>query len=330
MVFTISFKSLGQLIFLYLTLISSIANATTRSSVVSGTFGTAATWSGTVVPTCGDVIIIEAAHTVTISNQYWNTGGCASVPTTIIIRGTLHFTGGGRLILAPGSNVIVEAGGSVTAQNYTGNNNLINLGGTEIWNAGDPVTGGPVSGPWENGNSTLPVKLINFEVQQVSLVNLVSWSTASEINNDYFKVERSRDGENWSFIGEIRGTGNSSIRQNYSLHDNEPLNGRQWYRLIQVDFDGNYEIFNPVMTEFVGVERISVYPNPAKDLVTVMLHEFMAENLYLSDVCGTVMLTEKVAGREQFQFAVSSLIPGFYMLTVSGNGFIQTTRLIIE
>jgi hypothetical protein len=319
------------LVFAFFFLNSVVIQAKTCTSVATGDWGTGATWSCSPAgsPECGDDLIIETGHTVTVSNNYqWHNGGCSSQPTNIIVRGTLHFTGGGRLQLAAGSNITVETGGSITAANYTGNNNLINLGGTEIWNAGSE--GGPVLGPWINGDEVLPVKLISFELFNMGTSIEVKWSTASEINNDYFKVERSRDGENWFSIGTVRGAGNSSSRKDYTLTDYSPLLGEQWYRLVQVDYDGNFEIFDPILVKFTGVERISIYPNPAKDEVTIVLHDFVGNYVVLSDSYGRVINSWILSDVDQLRVPLQDCSPGFYTVNVRGDGFSYASRLIVE
>ena len=87
----------------------------------------------------------------------------------------------------------------------------------------------------------LPVKLSSFLVQKTDNAVKISWSTEQEINSSYFVVERSADGRNWNNIATVNAAGNSSIRMDYSIYDNAPMKGINYYRLKLVDKDGKYD-----------------------------------------------------------------------------------------
>ena len=93
----------------------------------------------------------------------------------------------------------------------------------------------------------LPVELTSFTAECKSGEVICNWSTASEINNDYFSIEKSVDGLNWNEIGNVKGAGNSSIQKNYEFVDESLLaNQKIYYRLKQTDYDGKYEYHGPV------------------------------------------------------------------------------------
>ena len=113
-----------------------------------------------------------------------------------------------------------------------------------------------------DANSTLPIELITFDaVKQERQVEL-SWSTASELNNDYFTIERSADGMTWENVQTILGAGNSTRVLDYSWIDNSSYAGTSYYRLKQTDYDGTTKSFNIVSVEQDEVEELQVYPNP--------------------------------------------------------------------
>ncbi|HSH64990.1 MAG TPA: T9SS type A sorting domain-containing protein, partial [Bacteroidia bacterium] len=117
-----------------------------------------------------------------------------------------------------------------------------------------------------SGLNPLPIELLNFEVTpKESVVELV-WSTASETNNDYFSIERTRDGINFEEIGRIKGAGNSTYLLNYVTTDNAPFQGISYYRLKQTDFDGKFSYSGLKKVEFKSNPDISfnVYPNPSE------------------------------------------------------------------
>lgn len=112
------------------------------------------------------------------------------------------------------------------------------------------------------GGSNLPIELINFEATKQDRQVELSWSTASELNNDYFTIERSADGISWENVQTILGAGNSSRTIDYSWIDNSPYAGISYYRLKQTDYDGKSETFHIVSIEQNEVKELQAYPNP--------------------------------------------------------------------
>lgn len=90
----------------------------------------------------------------------------------------------------------------------------------------------------------LPVELTLFQGNNENNINYINWTTASETNNDYFILEYSTDGENWKEIEIISGAGNSTIQISYSTTHRNFKNGINYYRLKQVDFDGDINTHN--------------------------------------------------------------------------------------
>ncbi|MBX9851230.1 MAG: hypothetical protein K2X86_05660, partial [Cytophagaceae bacterium] len=113
-----------------------------------------------------------------------------------------------------------------------------------------------------NRACTLPVELISFEaVRGKGQVDL-SWTTASEKNNNYFEIERSADGINYEAIGKVWGKGNSSEVTSYGMADPRPLSLTTYYRLVQYDIDGTKNIGPVRIVQASADEEIIVYPNP--------------------------------------------------------------------
>jgi len=112
------------------------------------------------------------------------------------------------------------------------------------------------------GINILPVELTQFLGYANENENLLKWTTASESNNEYFYIEKSTDGINYKKIGEVQGSGNSSVRIDYEFSDAEINNSIVYYRLTQVDFDGtNEQVGTLVMTR--ELKAVTVFPNPA-------------------------------------------------------------------
>ncbi|MFT5166561.1 MAG: hypothetical protein ACI8P3_001793 [Saprospiraceae bacterium] len=117
-----------------------------------------------------------------------------------------------------------------------------------------------------------PVELVRFYATLIADLVELKWETASELNNEGFQLERSIDGEKWDNIAFISGRGTTTELQIYKHIDANPLNGVNYYRLKQMDFDGQFEYSSIVS---VKVERdnnnFSLFPNPAHGAVTLAL-----------------------------------------------------------
>jgi hypothetical protein len=113
-------------------------------------------------------------------------------------------------------------------------------------------------------NTPLPIELISFtaalKVDEVEL----KWSTASELNNDYFTIERTIDLENFDELVTIPGNGTTNAIHHYNMIDPNPAYGRSYYRLKQTDFDGKYTYSDVRVIDYEGPKfsSLSAYPNP--------------------------------------------------------------------
>jgi hypothetical protein len=121
--------------------------------------------------------------------------------------------------------------------------------------------------------AALPVELLEFKATANSAVKNVdlTWVTASEINNDYFVIERSTDANDWSPLDSVDGAGNSNAVLTYHYPDNNPYSGTSYYRLKQRDFDGTTEYSNIEVVNFEGLEIISLFPNPSQGEVSISI-----------------------------------------------------------
>jgi autotransporter-associated beta strand protein len=161
----------------------------------------------------------------------------------------------------------VEGNGSLDATlvfNYVDNSGLTNLGiyrrpsGEVDWieygGTHDPVNKTVTINNWSSfsevtigeKSSPLPVELKDFYGKQHKNDNLIFWSTSSEKNSSHFIVESSIDGINWSFLTNVKGSGNSQTLINYSTID-YGVDMTKYYRLTQYDFDGQNETYHPIV-----------------------------------------------------------------------------------
>jgi hypothetical protein len=117
----------------------------------------------------------------------------------------------------------------------------------------------------------LPVDLLSLKGECVPNQIRLNWETASETNNDYFSIERSIDGINWTEIGKINGAGNSSSSRKYFLDDLNRYNEISYYQLKQHDFSGISRTFSPISVKncIDGNDALSIYPNPAENAINI-------------------------------------------------------------
>ena len=140
-----------------------------------------------------------------------------------------------------------------------------------------PELGSPVIDLIYVGTHPLPVELLAFTAEPLGNKNaLLQWTTASEINNSHFDVERSYDGRTFEGVGKVAGNGNSQHHIEYSYTDASvsKVQNTVYYRLKQVDFDGAYEYSDIRVVRFDAVGndmQLVAYPNPMNDELNVML-----------------------------------------------------------
>ena len=115
----------------------------------------------------------------------------------------------------------------------------------------------------------LPIELAAFVANCSNHTKLLRWTTLSEINNDYFLLEKSLNGLDFEIIAQIQGQGNSNQTINYSYHDDVKHQGTVYYRLIQTDFDGSKQIFPMISVDCSQEPDIKIMPNPFKSVVYV-------------------------------------------------------------
>jgi hypothetical protein len=185
----------------------------------------------------------------------------------------------------------------------------------------------------QNPTYALPVELIYFTAENNNNNALLSWATASEVNNDHFDVERSLDGVNFEKIGQVAGHGNSTITIDYSYTDADisAYNASViYYRLKQVDADGNFTYTN-IATINVGNTQqvfhiISSYPNPFSDHFSVSFYAPVDQPVIVTvyDVSGALISEETISAATGMNvYSVPGalhLASGFYSMNVNAGG----------
>ncbi len=186
----------------------------------------------------------------------------------------------------------------------------------------------------------LPVTLTSFAANVKGADAILTWTTASEINNSGFEVQRSVDGRNFEKAAFVKGAGNSNKALNYSLTDAKAFavakSNVVYYRLKQVDFDGKYAYSQVVRVakNAEAVNALSVYPNPYASAYSVSFtaaKEGMA-TIEMVDLQGKVVATKSAAiinGNNMVPMTeVTNLEAGVYFVRLTVNGETQMTKLV--
>lgn len=225
----------------------------------------------------------------------------------------------------------------------------VNLGGSP---AGDESSGSVTSQTASDFSSNtfsfggitpvaLPVELVEFTATPNGDQVDIYWSTSSELNNDYFVIERSADGINYEIMGEVDGSGTTNELIEYGFVDNQPLYGISYYRLTQTDFDGTQSIFKPITINnesFKAGIEVSIFPNPAFsnniNLRIVSGDESSLIQVVLYDLSGTLVHIEEIApvlGISDHQLKLhGSLDSGIYVMTIAQGSNKKIERLSIK
>lgn len=160
---------------------------------------------------------------------------------------------------------------------------------------------------------SLPVELINFTATHTEGDEiLLNWSTASEINNDYFEVQRSINGIDFVTLGEVKGAGNSQEILPYYFVDRQPAASIVYYRLVQHDYDGKTKD-SEIISVARGVSKITISPNPSEDDFNLQLVGSGSGKLSITTLLGVELLsTEVPANTISFSFG-KELARGYYI-----------------
>jgi len=167
----------------------------------------------------------------------------------------------------------------------------------------------------------LPVNLLTFTGDCKNNSVELNWVTSSEINNDYFTIEKSEDGVNFSIAATIDGNGNKSTSISYTWLDDNPTE-TTYYRLKQTDFNGESKYFNTVFTTCKEDLLINVYPNPVKDHLVVEIPVIGEQyNITVKDNLGRLIINENVGNESRKHILNLNKVKdkGIYFITIYNN-----------
>ncbi|MFI5172021.1 MAG: T9SS type A sorting domain-containing protein, partial [Chitinophagales bacterium] len=223
-----------------------------------------------------------------------------------------------NLKLTPGATTYAESNASVIA-------------GITTDYEGDPRSGstpdiGADEGPFviqPPACYLLPIELIEFTGWFNGVENELHWKTGTEINSNYFEIQKSPDGINFSPIGIVDAAGNSTSELNYLFYDDDPIIGINYYKLKMVDQDGSFEFTNTIAirVDGDGVPAFIVYPNPVIDMLNISMSSSENTDIVarVTDVLGRNIGAWPYAlqnGQNTFSIDVSLFAPATYFIII--------------
>lgn len=302
------------------------------------------TLTGNLSVKAGTVITINAGDTLTINGDVEFNNGC-----TFVVNGVLIINGN---VTNNNNSDGVAINGTITIDgDYDGGNgsDLTGTGNMDITGSvttdGDATVFGSIedctvdcdnSNDDPLGSNPLPIELVWFRGDYINGRIELNWLVASEINNDYYEIiEVFSDGSTIS-LGKVSGVGNTSdfVQYNFTVYDFS--SGINYYRLRQVDFDGEYEdftIISVIVTEFID-KGITVWPNPnLGEDINISMRGFKGQEilLVLLDVHGNIHFEKVILSLKDDTIIVieSDLPAGTYIIVGSQRNELYRRKLII-
>lgn len=297
-------------------------------------------------------IILAVQHTdaasVSYTSEVWNSSARAmsfALPPSLthvsdiryfnLSRSAVANLSNARITLTYGADDIVTDPNNLRVARDNGSSTWLDLGGVGTAVGTGSITSNNFVGfntyftlaNASGGINPLPVEYISFNAIANNNKVDVTWSTASEVNSDYFIVEKSTNGSTFSPIGKVNAEGFSTTMHSYLFEDVHPAQGNNYYRLKQMDRNGTFEYSSVRVVNFKK-SAMNVYPNPVTaKVVSVSLDNIADENLEarLMDLNGKIVAssTMQFSNSSDAQFNIDvNLSPGVYLfelMNTTGN-----------
>ena len=186
--------------------------------------------------------------------------------------------------------------------------------------------------------STVPVELSAFNYELSGSEVILNWSTATELNNQGFEIQRSYDNSIWQNIGFVEGNGTTSNETSYSFTDRNPAGGLNFYRIRQIDFNGTFQIYGPLTVNFTGPLSYSLkqnYPNPFNPSTTIEYsipqNSFVTLKIFntLGEEVALLVNEQKDAGNYKVSFNGLRLSSGTYIYQLNAGDFNETRKMML-
>jgi hypothetical protein len=288
--------------------------------------------------------IINSAGNVLVKNAF-TMNSSSGRDARLVLEGLLVVKGQFDTS-SSGANISTSGTGSFSAQGGIGNGNPANtvvganaVGGVNYCQAANPCsvnTSDCINVCNRLNNSPLPIVLISFKAIAETTDGQVrlQWITASEENNDYFVIERSKNAQEFEEIDRINGEGTTSLTTTYSLVDEKPLAGISYYRLKQVDIDGRFS-YSKSVSVTLETSGIVISPNPVtgKQFTISWASEVNETDVAIFNQLGQQVYAQKIEGGDRKEYTIvvgEKLTGGVYLLKIQAQGQQLTHKLLIQ
>jgi len=186
----------------------------------------------------------------------------------------------------------------------------------------------------------IPVELASFKARRDDENVMLEWITSTETNNMGFDVERrdTKSNSGWQKLGYVKGRGTTTEKSLYSFADKNPIEGKSYYRLKQIDFDGSSKIYNAIEVDFETVKEYSLsqnYPNPFNPSTEINFTLAKSGNITLKvyNLLGSEVATLAdgfmEAGKHLVKFNAKDLTSGVYFYTIKADNFTSTRKMML-
>lgn len=238
----------------------------------------------------------------------------------IFVNGTLFDTGSATNIAASDELVVDQKIDALFVAAHSSSGNALSVSISDIKFGWIP-------------ENVLPVELTSFTGKKVANGVQLNWATASEKDNAYFEVLRAADDGIFRVIDKVNGKGNGSANTNYQFVDKSPLNGKNYYKLKQVDLNGNYREFGPELVTFdLETSKLNAFVNSENKLLLSYTASANAKaSLTVADLSGKKLVNSEIVlskGINQPVVDVSKLRNGLYIVRLAENNNITATKFI--
>lgn len=184
---------------------------------------------------------------------------------------------------------------------------------------------------WYTKNISLPIRLLSFTGSRSEEIKRLIWITSSEVNNQFYTIERSTDATNFSEVGIIAGAGYSTSIRNYEFEDATSRGNYNYYRLKQTDFDGRSSYSNLVLIRSQSGNEAKLYPNPAKGNLSIDMQKIETPGVVqIMGIDGKILLRERLQALQVNEISLDKLTSGIYLVELKTDLFTSTQKLVIE
>ena len=283
------------------------------------------------VSTDGGLTYISEIRVTGNNNAYWNYN---SKTISKIVDGNLDIYtpagGGDRTLLGDGYSIVELILPLGTRQVAIDILAVVDRAGEEFWFDNFFLLG-------SGSGTSLPIDLLSFTAEADGTSVDITWVVSSQVNNDYYVIEKSMDCYTWKEVDRMTGEGNSNTETVYGLTDKHAYIGLSYYRLRQVDYDGKSETFNPISVHVQDNKTIglTIKPNPAVDFIGLemvyTLDPLINHNVQIFDSEGHMVYKKHFIGEiNDFKINIQKFRPGCYILKTKSDNINSSGKFIKE